>query len=374
MELYLLDSNFDIVTMPIDDFSSFVRETMSNDIGTFSLSLSKKYAENIPDAAYVYDNDSGYAGKIKKVEFSAEEQYGLGFSGESLIGILSRRIIHETFRPGTRNIEAAVLSTVQKYAVDGEKAVKHLEILPAMGYNDTGDITGEVGLSLTSWLFNRLPKYHMVPRIELDIDAKKLLFSIYRGVNRTTEQSEANWVIFSESFENIQHTAYHSDFGDYRNFSYCAMENDSFYGRVSVELDAVPPGEERYEMYIASSVSSEAQYYQNPETGEEYQVPRHTLEECKAMMLEEAREKLLEKTKEKTESVTGQFVESASYEYGKDFFVGDTVSFQSVELGLSFDAEVTSCTEIFENGTRQLEMTVGQNLTNVSKLKKLLRG
>lgn len=57
-----------------------------------------------------------------------------------------------------------------------------------------------------------------------------------------------------------------------------------------------------------------------------------------------------------------------SYEYGKDFFLGDYVTVYSSKLGKYANLQITSVTKSISNGVEHLDITFGTDRLKVAKL------
>lgn len=366
MELYFLNEDFTNASMPVDDFESFTWETRSDEAGAFSLHLRSTRIQDALKATYIFNSDAASLGIIEDITVNSQKGAGLEVRGSTIEGLLRRRVIDSGGQFEAETVEAALYAAFSQYGFDGERLLPGLEKGELKGYPDTGTITVEPGATLHDALYKAAQTYRMRPEFYFDYLENRLYFGIYKGVDHTVSQDENGWVIFSQSFENIKDSRYERSAGNYCNFAYVTMENDAYYGRVVITLDEVQEGEPRLETYIPTSVSSEAYTNANGVL-----VPKYILGVCKRMMLDEAREVMAEK--KKVENVSGAFVETKSFEYRKDFFVGDLVSFDSPELGIQVDAQVAGCKEIYENGRKSVEIQIGKDLSPVRKLKKIVK-
>ena len=371
MELYFLDKDLEFLTHPVDDVAVFSKTTAHDAVGTFSVTLARRYLQVARAAKYIYEMSSGYVGRIERVDYADTDAYGLTVAGNALDGMLMLRVINEAYAPSETNVEQVVTEAVTKFAATGDRALDRFDVCIQKGYTISEGISADPGVTLADWLYTVLPQHDLRPVVTADIDNKRFCMSLYKGVNRGGDQTAEEPVILSESFENVQNAEYGRDLSLLKNHVYAVMD-DIYYGHVVIEVDNAKDGEERREAYLQTTVTSEAYYEFSEVTGESQLVPTYTLDECKARMREEA-ETLLSEAKE-SETVAGQFVESRSYIYGVDFFVGDTVSFSAPGLGITFDAKITSCTELYENGHKSLDIRIGKDISELAKLKKLVKG
>ena len=138
---------------------------------------------------------------------------------------------------------AALEAVVADNAGEGaaERAIPHLTVRSAEALLDDNGVPLTVedrpyGKQLDEWLYETLGAFGASYRIEPDYALGKLVFSVYRGCDRTQTQDENSFAIFSASFSSSGTFDFLSDRTDMRNFAYIVGEGEG-EARVSVTLD-----------------------------------------------------------------------------------------------------------------------------------------
>jgi hypothetical protein len=193
----------------------------------------------------------------------------------------------------------------------------------------------------------------------LDFQQKKWMFDVFEGRNLTVNQSENPPVIFSPQFESLKQLSLVESDYNYKNFGYIAGQGEGEERRV-VEVGEAE-GLSRIETFIDSRDISE-----EDESGQA--LPEEQI-------IEKLRERGQQKLSEFAEEffLEGQILTNSPFVYEKDYDLGDIVTIQNREWGVTRDARITEIKEIYEPGGFQIEATFGESRpTLVKKLKQEL--
>lgn len=193
----------------------------------------------------------------------------------------------------------------------------------------------------------------------LDIQQKKWIFDVFEGRNLTVNQTENPPVIFSPQFESLKQLSFVESDYNYRNFGYIAGQGEGADRRVVEVGDA--EGISRIETFIDSRDISE-----QDESGQAL-----TEEQIITKLQERGQQKLSEFAEEFF--LEGQVLTNSPFKYEIDYDLGDIVTIQNREWGITRDARITEIKEIYEPGGFQIEATFGESRpTLVKKLKQEL--
>ncbi|MEL3959644.1 siphovirus ReqiPepy6 Gp37-like family protein [Caldifermentibacillus hisashii] len=190
----------------------------------------------------------------------------------------------------------------------------------------------------------------------IDFQTKKWIFDVFEGRNLTVNQTENPPVIFSPQFESLKQLSFvESDF-NYRNYGYIAGQGEGEIRRV-VEVGEAE-GLSRIETFIdARDV---------PEQDENQQVLPEA--EIIAKLQQRGRQKLSEFAQEFF--LEGQILTNSPFEYEKDYDLGDIVTIQNKDWGVTMDARITEIKEIYESSGYQIEAVFGNDRpTLIDKIK-----
>lgn len=244
-ELYFLDRALSVTVGPIDDFISLVWEERYGACGSFTLVLPMKrdILAGALSSDYLEVRGRHGLGRVEKISYSGGSGEGtMTVSGRMAESLLADRIIPRgTVVSGT--LCAALEAVVTANAGEGaaERAIPHLTVRAADPLLDDSGIPLSVedrvhGRQLDEWLYETLGAFGASYRIEPDYELGKLVFTIYRGIDRTQTQEENSFAVFSASFSTSGAFEFLSDSTDARNFAYIFGEGEGD-ARVSVILD-----------------------------------------------------------------------------------------------------------------------------------------
>ena len=272
--LMLLARDLSMLYGPMDHFQSLVWCEKYTGCGNFTLILPMTDAvfDALGRAEYVAVSDRPGLGRIEKIRYTQNagggEVYGaspsvsrqkrgiLTVSGRMAESILSDRVIAR----GT-HAAGSLVSCVQRVveanagAQAGERALPYFHVASSAELTDEDGTAYAIddfpgGQSLDVWVRKTLAEAGAAYRILPDYDTGTLVFSVYRGLNRTQGQNVNNFAVFSTSFSSIGALDYISDKSEYKNFAYIAGEGEG-NDRVVVTLDLRQnPDDERRELFI----------------------------------------------------------------------------------------------------------------------------
>lgn len=193
----------------------------------------------------------------------------------------------------------------------------------------------------------------------LDFQQKKWIFDVFEGRNLTVNQTENPPVIFSPQFESLKQLSFVESDYNYKNYGYIAGQGEGEERRVVQVGEA--EGLSRIETFIDARDISEQD--EDQQALPEEQVIAKLRERGQQKLSEFAQEFFLE----------GQILTNSPFEYEKDYNLGDIVTIQNREWGITRDARITEIKEIYEPGGFQIEATFGESRpTLIKKLKQEL--
>jgi hypothetical protein len=195
--------------------------------------------------------------------------------------------------------------------------------------------------------------------VTLDFSSKTWVFDVYEERNLTVNQTENPPVIFSPQFESLKQLSFVESDLNYRNFGYIAGQGEGADRRV-VEVGEAE-GLSRIETFIDARDISEQDEDQLP-------LPES---EIIAKLQQRGQQKLSEFTQDFF--LEGQILTNSPFKYEIDYDLGDIVTIQNREWGVTRDARITEIKEIYEQNGFQIEATFGESRsTLIKKLKQEL--
>lgn len=179
-------------------------------------------------------------------------------------------------------------------------------------------------------------------RCRLDVPGKQWIYEVYQGSDRSVIQTDLPYVIFSDEYGNINNPAYARDITGYKNFAYVAGAGDGS-ARIIVTVDQTG-GEPRRELWV--------------DARDIQQDDGMTDTDYKALLIQRGQEKLAAAAK--NESFSADAIDTANFEYLKDWNLGDIVSFS--KWGILLNQRITEVEEVDEGGVVTVTPTCGSPL------------
>lgn len=268
---------------------------------------------------------------IEKIQIttSVEEGNYLVVTGRCLKSLLARRIVWtQTNLSG--KLETALRNIVAKNG--GQNSSPYARVIPGLMLGDEKGFTETISKQVTGTnVAEFLADVCMTYGIGWDIYIKgtQFFFELYKGVDRSYNQTDLPYVVFSPEFDNLLSTDYQFDRTNYKSVALVAGEGEGTARKTATVGTA--SGLDRYEIFVDSRNSSS--------NGGEI-----TDAEYKTMLEEEGNETLSNAENSITESISGEVEPSTNYTLGVDYFLGDVVEVIN-EYGIEAAPRITEIIE-----------------------------
>ena len=320
---------------------------------------------------YVTRFDNINVGLIEHVNVVYNEQDGrmLVASGRFAKALLERRIIYKmnghkvspTILKG--NVEAAARSLVSANAIDcafdsgrnmAELALGKYNGFAPVIVDDSGaaaekQVTHDVLMTYTDEL---LQEYGMGAYCGLD-SAGKLAYTVYVGADRSVQNAENQPVIFSQDFDNLFSSDYVSDISELKNTVLVGGEGEGEERFYAIIKSASVTGSNRRELWV--DAGSIKRTYRDDKDVEQTLTDAQYDQQLKAHGMQEVTKYVeIEKFDGAIDTTDG------SFQYGRDYFLGDIVTIQDVELGLYINPRILEITEVQDENGYQINAKYGQ--------------
>lgn len=319
MDLVILDTNLEPFAI-LDTYNSFIWTDRYNEYGDFEIytKMSTELLDVIKQDYYLQQPNSDHTMIIEKllIESDVEEGDNLTVTGRSLESILDRRIIwgqktlsgsfqdaietllnENVISPSNENrkipnfiFEKSTDSTITEMEIDAQYTGDNLyDVINALCVER--DLGFEVKLN----------------------DSKQFVFRLFVGEDRSYDQTENPYVIFSPNFDNLISSNYLESKSSLKNVTLVGGEDKEDTPRTYTAVGNVS-GLNRREIFTdASSVSRE--------------VDDVTLSEDEyiSQLRQKGKETLAAEDNMEALSFEGEADTSTMFLYGEDFFSGDIV-------------------------------------------------
>lgn len=399
MQIYILNTSYEIVGM-VDEYESCLWNKKYNDVGEAEIYLpaSAEMILLLQKGYYIYRYDDDMFCKIEKVEIETDVENGnyLIATAADICKILSGRIVRgQVDASGITPpvvFSGKVAEFIKKLVTDNvinppenqaERKIPNLVFDDSNFAEFTETINASViAKDLLQFIITTCKAYNYGFRVSYNINAQTLVFRLYKGKNKATTESE-EYVEFSPAFSNIISSEFEIDASGLKNVAYVGYKTASEdFAILSVyNGETQPSGESRKEIYVDGTGTSrsatidelqsifhgnvkrnptsggEAGYYYVITGGNEIKVA--TFEgETKDGVYEEkitvtdytylllirslGRNALAENVE--TQSFSGDVDTINTYEYKKDYDLGDTVKVIN-EYGIEAETQITEVME-----------------------------
>lgn len=336
MDLYVLDEGYQAIAV-IDDYRSLIWAKRYIEFGDCELYVRAcdEYIDVLRKGRFLCRNDDDMVCRIRSIqlETSVDEGNFLIITGQDCRWILSQRVVwRQTNFTGL--VEDYVRMLLDENAInptETERDIPNLFLGAKAGL--TARISEQVTYAqLDEKIIELCQAYQYGSKMYLDGN-DHLIFEMYEGKDRSYNQDENDFVVFSPEFDNIISSVYITDDSNLKNVALVAGEGEGVLRKR--ETVGTASGLDRYELFVdARDVSSETEEGVTIDYG--------------AILKSKGVEALAEYGT--TISFEGEVEPNHSYKYGVDYMLGDIVQVMN-EYGIETCARITEVIETFdENG------------------------
>lgn len=338
MNITVLDTEFN-TTQLLEVFTSFIWTDCYRKYGEFEIytAVTESILSNLKKNYYVTNGNSEHAMIIEDIDIDTDEENGnvISITGRSLESILYRRIVWGMviLNGGLQDeIERLLNENIINPANEDRKIdnfiFKRSTDPRITDLTINAQYTGDYIYDIIAVICEGMD---IGFKVTLN-DKNQFVFELYVGTDRSYNQSENSYVVFSPQFENIVNSKYFTSNKDTKNVTLIGGEGEGEARKyASVGFGT---GLERRETFTdARDISSE------------YDGVKLTDEAYTALLAQKGNETLAELTDKV--AFEGEVETTQTFVYGEDFFVGDTVSIQN-EYGIEATPQIIEVVESFD--------------------------
>lgn len=316
MELFVLNADFESIAV-IDTYESMIWTDRYNAYGDFEIyfAMDESLLEYIKEDYYLWLKESDHSMIIEDIKIDADTEEGnrLIVTGRSLESILERRIIWGQ-RIFSGNLQNAIQTMLNENIISpsvADRKIANFIFVPSTDSKITSltidnQYTGD---DLYTVIKGLCEENNIGFKIVLT-DDNQFAFSLYAGADRSYDQTENPYVIFSPNFENIINSNYFSSKAGYRNVTLVAGEGEGASRKTTVVGSA--SGLDRRELFTdARDISSDTE--DGTLSDAEY------IAQLRTKGLKNLADHMI------TTAFEGEVEVTRLFKYGEDFFIGDIV-------------------------------------------------
>lgn len=340
MELFALDKDFNVVSQIVPTNIQWNRKYYEH--GSYSIQI--PHDQYSKEMKLIYTKDRQEVGMINKVSYSDDNNIQL--EGYFLERWLNDKVIYPTFY-GSGEITNVLGKMFNQYKEDIPiSTIAKRETGNKVDFQATGD---ELGNKLNEVLQTQEMSY----KVLYDFANNKFTLQFYKGLDRTQSQIENNFITFATSWNNIKDVKADTDNSNYKNYAIVAGIGQADE-RITVDVD-ISNGQYKKKLFVDAR-------------NEKMDAEKQTLEQYKLELRQKGLEKLLD-----FKNVTNIAFEPLgnSYEYLKDYDLGDKCDIIIDDIGISMEARIIAVYEVFKDNKHTIELEFGDKiLTRLDKLER----
>lgn len=331
MNLFILNPQYEKVAY-FDSYKSLEWAERYNESGdfVFSIAATPETTETIKKRMILQREDTGRICIIESIDINLTQGENiLTAKGRGAESVLARRVIWtQTVSNSSETAEDFIRRLITENAINPtiiERKIPELILGERQGFTDviSMQITGD---NLLTAISNICKIYNYGFRIILNTQ-NKLEFQLYKGVDRSYNQSALPYVVFSDTFDNLMETEYQTNETNYKNVALIGGEGEGTARRYQTIGEAA--GLDRYELFVdAKDISSNE--------GEIVEADYNKL------LQERGKEKLSEC--ETVEEYSGLIDTVNTYVYRQDYNLGDVVQIEN-QIGIRATPRITEVLE-----------------------------
>lgn len=351
-ELYVLDRDFNILGI-VDSYVSVLWRPSYSDIGDFEIYMgaTAEAVELLQRNRYVVrasDVSVDTEGKVtyKKVMIIKNRIINTDVENGDFLTVTGRElkyILHQRLIWSLTTVRGTAENAIRKYITNNAiNPTNKNRVIPGLVLSEPLGLTDTISKQVTAQ-----PLDETIVEVcntygygwDICIHDNALLFSLYKGVDRSYEQTDRPYVVFSDDYNNLHDTEYQMSSENYANTALVGGEGEGA-DRKYVTVGDENTGLDRYEIFTdAKNTKSSGESEEETISDLEY-----------LQLLKESGKETLSSLGV-TEAFTGEVVNNMGFVYEKDFFLGDTVTVIN-KYGISKNVRVISAIESQdENGS-----------------------
>lgn len=299
--------------------------------------------------------------------------------GRTLECLLEKRIVWNTYQANNLEVSKIIEDLVNLNCVNPSNNDRKIPRMAIDFYSSDGKEEKKASYQKTGGtvydaISDLVQEADMGFEIQFAPDLEALMFRLYKGTDRSVNQKNVDAIIFSDDTDDILTSSYETNSTDYKNVAWVAGEGEGS-SRKYIEIansilneggqKVSPAGLARDEMFV------DARDLQSTYTDDNGQQKTLTDSEYLQILSQRGNEKLSEN------SVIENFecdlrVQGTQFEFDKDYFLGDIVTFVDANLGVMIDARITAVEEDYsDEHTRTFTFGYGYP-SLIKKIKKVI--
>lgn len=259
---FALNSKFDAI-WPLDTFSAFVWVDRYWAAGEFQLEVPWNVGtyEYLKVGNYLYFKESDQLMIIDKrgltYDSADRSSRRIVVKGRNLSSLLDRRIIWGEWSFSKADFQSSIIQLIRNNVTNPSDTRRRIDILSLKtnsNYPKESFTSGGYGDNLYDVVSDSCESFGTGFKVVYDDSLRTNTFQLYKGEDRSYEQTKNIPVIFSSAYENLGPCRFALDTTDYKTVALARGGEDD--GHTTVEVGALSlTGLDRREMYVSASAT-----------------------------------------------------------------------------------------------------------------------
>lgn len=315
-----------------------------NTSGSFEIHCAQENAQYVALDHIVWLYGASEAGVIETIKMSntssTTSKREMVIKGRFLDSYMDRRLVKSTYNVADKSVAEAMQECFSNAVSLGD----HISIGTVASSSATITLN-ESYASLLTVEQTCAAAADLGIRFRPDFAAKKIYFDIYAGVDRTVNQSDRARVVFAPAYKNLNGASYEKLGTTEKTVCYVGGSGTGTDQTVVTAGDDTLTGLDRKEVYLSATDVTKT----SGMTDAQYQAA------LKARGEQALTDDIVSETFDATIEPNGNFV------YKKDYDLGDMVTVQYPDWGLSVDKRLTEISEVYERGALTIKPKFGKD-------------
>lgn len=358
----------------IDTAKSIIWHSVYFGCGDFEIYVqaTPEYASMLAIGNYVARNGTNDVGIIEKINvtFNVQDGYMIVASGRFIKSILDRRIIYNlddhTNTPTVISglVEVAARQLVTNNAINctfnTKRNIPNLVLGQLKGFQ--AQIVDKYGnpaqmqvsyQNLLEYTDELLKKYGLAAKITINESNKNFLYTVYTGTDRSSGNTGGyEPIILSVDYDNLNSSDYSFDQTVFKNTVLVGGEGEGLDRFYSIFDNG--SGMRRCEKFLDASSVNRKYKEQGSEEEQEYTVAEYSI-----MLVQEGVKAAVTKAKEEFNGEIN--VSYGTYQFNRDYFLGDIVTIQDNQINKYISNRITEATEVQDENGYSVDIVFGEN-------------
>ncbi len=313
-----------------------------NAMGSFEIHCTQSNMQYVSKDGIVWLNGAVEAGVIESVKpISSASKRDLIIKGRFLSSYLDRRLVK-----GTYNVTDELVTSAMRECFENAVPLGDHILLGTVADDATKTTFQATYKKLLEVEQSCAQTADLGMRFRPDFEAKKIYFEIYKGVDRSVNQSERPRVVFAPLYKNLDTVELERIDSLEKTVCYVGGQGEGEKRTIATAGDDTLAGLDRRELFLEATDVSKTKDM----TDDDY-----------INALQGRGDKALEENKS-FETFNADVDPLANFKYKTDYDLGDIVTIQYPEWGISVDKRLTEISEVYEKGALKIKPTFGKDI------------